>query len=619
MNLAKIAELEEWVGSVWHRMVTKAASHDFPEAEISLEDVRQSAAVMFRALGGEPGLRVESSVAMEHGSRRSLLARIAGSETQIELAWRDQETLRLPAHIACFPERDLNRQLYLWLAALAANNAHPEGDWLQQNVVATVDVLENYPGLASRYRSLAEAHLSQRPKLNDLSSDEAAQEKLIAQYLRQPQRDVEPLPVASRSPQPVPLWLHPQPPFFGKPSAPLDDDGDDEADDSESKSAESKKRRRGERVDTPDGHTGLLAFRLESFFTRADYVSVDRPTEENEDKDAAAAIEDMDVISMARDRKRTASKLRFDLDLPPEENDDLYLGEGVPLPEWDYRSQTLQPDHVRLQPMLASDAEPIPLPDHLRSKARRVRSLFEVLKPRRIWLNGQADGSELDINALITHITDQKRGVHTEQANVFRSFQSAQRDLSCLLLADLSLSTDAHINNQQKIIDVIRDSLFLFSEALGSTGDRFSLYGFSSKRRSHVRFHLLKSFSESWSDAIKGRIQAIRPGYYTRMGAAIRQATTLLNKEATTQKLLLILTDGKPNDLDKYEGRYGIEDTRVAVLEAKKAGLHPFCVTIDEKAQEYLPYIFGSGSYVLIRNAEELPRKLPLLYLRLVQ
>jgi len=188
-----------------------------------------------------------------------------------------------------------------------------------------------------------------------------------------------------------------------------------------------------------------------------------------------------------------------------------------------------------------------------------------------------------------------------------------------LLLADLSLSTDAHVNNEQKIIDVIRDSLFLFSEALASSGDRFSLYGFSSKRRNHVRFHLLKSFSESWSDAVRGRIQAIRPGYYTRMGAAIRQATALLNKESSTQKLLLILTDGKPNDLDKYEGRYGIEDTRMAVLEAKKAGLHPFCVTIDERAQEYLPYIFGSGSYVLIRNAEELPRKLPLLYLRLVQ
>jgi nitric oxide reductase NorD protein len=617
MNFAKLVELEEWVGSIWHRAVTKAASHDFPDAAISLEEVRQSAAVMFRALGGEPGLRIEAAVEVDHGSRRNFLARVAGSEKHVELAWRDQETLRLPARIAWFSERDLNRQLYLWLAALAANNRFPKGDWLQENVIATLQVLEHYPGLGERYQRLVEAHLLQRPDVRDLKGEEAAQEEMIQQYLRNPKRDVSPLRAALRPAQPVPLWLHPHPPFFGKASTPIDE-GDDESDDSDSQLAKNKKRRKGERVDMPDGRNGLLAFRLESMFTRADYVSVDRPTEDDEDKDANSAIDDMDVVSIARDRKRTASKLRFDLDLPPEDNDDLYLGEGTPLPEWDYRSCTLQQDHVRLQLMLAHDAEAIALPDHLKAKARRVRSLFEILKPRRIWLNGQPDGSELDINALIMHITDQKRGVHTEQANVFRSFQNAQRDLSCLLLADLSLSTDAHINNEQKVIDVIRDSVFLFSEALDSTGDRFSLYGFSSKRRNHVRFHLLKGFSELWSDSVRGRIQAIRPGYYTRMGAAIRQATALLEKEAATQKLLLILTDGKPNDLDKYEGRYGVEDTRMAVLEAKKAGLHPFCVTIDERAQEYLPYIFGNGSYVLIRNAEELPRKLPLLYLRLV-
>jgi len=103
------------------------------------------------------------------------------------------------------------------------------------------------------------------------------------------------------------------------------------------------------------------------------------------------------------------------------------------------------------------------------------------------------------------------------------------------------------------------------------------------------------------------------------MGAAIRYASQLLIAQASTQNLLLILTDGKPNDLDKYEGRYGIEDTRMAVIEAEKMGLRPFCVTIDEQAEDYLPYLFGQQSYMVIRNAEELPRKLPRLYLRLTQ
>ncbi|MCO6413093.1 MAG: VWA domain-containing protein [Thiogranum sp.] len=609
--------MEEWVGQIWHRMVTRAARRDFPQAAVTLEEIRQPAAVMFRALGGERGLRLEAAIETEQGARRKLLERIAGSGNRIELAWRDAETLRLPARIAWFEARELNRQLYLWLAALAARSGGHRGDWLQRNTRATAALLEQYPGLVARYRKLVTAHLRQRPDPASLTPDEAEQETQIRQALLHPDNNPSPLPPARRPPQPVPLWLHPQPPQPAQGRAPVDDDGDAEPDSAPSEQVETEKRRRGERVDMPDGRGGLLAFRLESLFTRAEYVSVDRTTEDNEDQDASSAIEDMDVLSMARDRKRTAARLRFDLDLPPEQHDDIYLGDGIPLPEWDFRSQTLQPDHCRLQPMLAREAEAAALPDHLRVKARRLRSLFETLKPRRIWLNGQPEGSELDINALIEHTTDQLRGVTTPDADLFRSFRNAERDLSCLLLADLSLSTDSHINNEQRVIDVIRDSLFLFSEALAATGDRFALYGFSSRRRNHVRFHTLKSFEEAWSPTVKGRVQAIRPGYYTRMGAAIRHAGAILGKQPSSQKLLLILTDGKPNDLDKYEGRYGIEDTRMAVREALQLGLRPFCVTIDEKARDYLPYLFGSTSYMLVRNAAELPAKLPLLYARL--
>ncbi|HHJ15218.1 MAG TPA: VWA domain-containing protein [Gammaproteobacteria bacterium] len=611
--------MEEWVGKLWDKVVTRAARRDYPEAAVSLDEIRQPAALMFRALGGEGGLRVEATTETEHGARRSLLDRIAGSGRQVELAWRDEETLRLPARIAWFPEPELNRQLYLWLAALAANSRNFSGDWLQCNVSATADTLQRYPGLQKRYRQLVEAHLAQRPQADTLGVDEAAQETLIRRYLLEPETRVAALPAAKRAPQPVPLWLHPAPPQFAATAVPADEDENDDPDSSHSKQVETDKRRRGERVDMPDGRDGLLAFRLESLFTRAEYVAVDRTTEENEDEDAKSAIEDMDVLSIARDRKRTASRLRFDLDLPPEQHDDVCLGEGIALPEWDFRQQTLQADHCRLQPMLARDVEPAALPDHLRTRARRLRSLFEMLKPRRIWLNGQPDGAELDINALIDHTTDRLRGVKSADADLFRSFRNAERDMSCLLLADLSLSTDSHINDEQRVIDVIRDSLFLFSEALSGTGDRFSLYGFSSRRRNHVRFHTLKTFGENYSPEVKGRIQAIKPGYYTRMGAAIRHATSLLGKEASSEKLLLILTDGKPNDLDKYEGRYGIEDTRMAVQEAVKSGVRPFCVTIDEKARDYLPYLFGTTSYMVVRNAGELPARLPLLYARLTR
>ena len=118
------------------------------------------------------------------------------------------------------------------------------------------------------------------------------------------------------------------------------------------------------------------------------------------------------------------------------------------------------------------------------------------------------------------------------------------------------------------------------------------MYGFSSVKRSNIRFTMLKNFNEKYSDHVRGRIQAITPGFYTRMGAAIRQATKVISEQKTADKLLLILTDGKPNDIDHYEGRFGIEDTHQAINEAKRLGIKPFCITIDVDAQEYLPYLF---------------------------
>ncbi len=169
------------------------------------------------------------------------------------------------------------------------------------------------------------------------------------------------------------------------------------------------------------------------------------------------------------------------------------------------------------------------------------------------------------------------------------------------------------------MIEVIRDSLFLFSEALAVMGDRFALYGFSSRKRQHVRMQRIKTFSELYNPVVRGRINAIKPGYYTRMGAAVRYTARLLGQQIASRRLLLLLTDGKPNDLDQYEGRYGIEDTRMALLEARREGLYPFCVTIDREAEDYRPYLFGKDGFILIRHPEDLPSQLLLLYSRLTR
>jgi len=371
-------------------------------------------------------------------------------------------------------------------------------------------------------------------------------------------------------------------------------------------------------VDLPERKSPFLApFRAESLLSWAEFVRVNRATDDEPEPNTGRAADDMDVLSVTRDGSSTASRVRFDLDLPSASEDDLPLGPGIKLPEWDYRKRLLVPDYCCVQEMLARRAQPCELPPPLRRDAQRLRRQFEILRPGRGWRRAQPDGEELDLDACVRHAADCASGGQGHERGLYRQLARQERDLACLLLADLSLSTDAWVNNKGRVIEVIRDSLFLFAEALAMTGDRFALYGFSSRKRQHVRVHRVKTFDERYTAAVRGRINAIKPGYYTRMGTAVRHATSLLSRQTTARRLLLLLTDGKPNDLDQYEGRYGIEDTRMALLEARREGLRPFCVTIDQEADDYLPYLFGKYSFVLIRRPEDLPRQLLLLYTRL--
>jgi len=606
--------MEELAGKLWDRFMRRVADTHYPEAGVKLAEIARTAGILFRALGGEAGLDVKPAQATEHGARRGWLQRLAGSGSKTELAWRDQEALYLPDEIALFPEPELNRDLYLWLIALAAEMQ--PGDWFVESQRASLRVLERYPGFVPRYRQLVPAVLGLRPGPDTLPADEAAREQALRGALRAP-GSVANLPRAVRPWQPLPLWLHPNPPLregaAGKASS------EPGAENGQRGRVQDDPRRRGaERVDAPDGKDGfILFFRAESILSWADYIRVNRPTEDDEDEDPAQAANDLKRLAMARDGRTAAARVRFDLDLPPEHADDTPLGPGILLPEWQHKTRRLVPDYCRLQPMQATQAPPCALPAHLATPARRIRRQFEALTPARVWLRHQFDGSELDLDACIEHASDRRLKRPAPERGLYRGLRTRQRDLACLLLADLSLSTDAWVSNEARVIDVIRDTLFLFSEALSATGDRFGLYGFSSLRRDNVRFHLLKDFSERYDNAARGRIAALKPGYYTRMGAAIRHATTILAEQQAQQRLMLILTDGKPNDLDHYEGRHGIEDTRHAILEARERGLQPFCVTVDEKGSDYLSHLFGLGRYVVIRKPAELPKQLPLLYAQL--
>lgn len=619
--------MEEYIGGLWDKLITRVAYQGYPEARVELAQMKNIAATFFRALGGDPGLNLQSGSASTHGARRSWLERIAGIGEKTEQTWADDTTLHLPAFIDYFPERELNHELYLWLLALVAHDVDPDAAYLQRNQAATLALLTAFPSLQERYARLVQATLMRRPNPTQLKKREADNELLIRRALQQPGSVHTELIKTARKEftfSPVVLWLHSPTNTYSTNRKPASKAIPEQAQGSAAQNDTEQRKRMAERTEMPDNPSPfMLLFRAESLFSWAEYVKVNRPLDEDDNPDAQRAANDFDVLSVANDGKSTASRVRFDLDLPAEADDDLLLADGILYPEWHYKKQQLLENHVCVQMLLARDAEAQALPVHLRTTAKRLRQQFQSLTPERQRLRGQLSGDDIDIDACVRFSAERRgansHGLAVASPGLYLDNRQQSRDLACLLLADLSMSTDTWVNNQARVIDVIRDSLYLLCEALAATRDRFALYGFSSVRRDNVRFHLLKGFDEQYNDQIRGRLADIKPGFYTRMGAAIRHASAILQRQKNARRLLLILTDGKPNDLDQYEGRYGIEDTRIAIHAARQLGLIPFCVTIDEKAEDYLPHLFGAKGYIVVKDAAELPQLLPRLYAQLTQ
>lgn len=602
-------EVEEWAGSVWHKFITRKADPEFPEFKVELEPIQNGLALLFRAMGGGHEVSVEAAQARQMMVKRSFLQKVAGTARQLTVAWRDAQSVRLPPAIATYPEERLNLELYRWLTILSAHAGSMQ-HWGRDNQRWIAELMDQYPALQKRYTELVLAHLALRPEPKSLPPDEAKLEEAIRQALLKP-GTVDEFPGSERAPWPVALWLYP-PLNLGNPQQTHwdEEDGDMLG---KAQGEGSAPRKQASRVEDNAGKQGLLVFRLENLFTWTEHVDLDRTGDDNEDIDAARVADDLDEISLSKKRKRKGGGLKLHLDLPPADIDDIPLGEGIKMPEWDFRRNELRKDFANVEMMQPRLQDAMELPEHLQPLAKKVRRQFEHLRAEPQWLRQQTQGSELDLQACVDFQVERKLG-NTHEPGLFMDRRRRHRDLSCLALADLSMSTDAHVNNEKRVIEVVGDSLMLFAEALSVAGDDFSLYGFSSLRRHHVRMLEIKGFEQKYNANVCGAIQSLKPGYYTRMGTAIRRATQLLEKRPHRRKLLLLITDGKPNDLDLYEGRYGVEDTRHAVMEARKAGLIPFCITIDQQAGDYLPYMFGANGYTVIKEPVQLPTRLPQLY-----
>ena len=600
--------MEELVGRWWHDALVRWTQPAHAANAVHLDDVKKTIGVMFRAAGGSGSLRFAPASAQRTGGPRSLLQRVAGTGEHATLPVLEADVFALPPTLAVFGDTTLNRDLYLWLALLSAH-FEPTGCWMADNLQATRRALQHFPGFYTRYQRLLAEHLSQRPPLDSLKGHSVQAEQAVRRALEGlglPDKSTTALDVA-----PVWLWVGAgsSPPAQANPSS------TPPAPDAEARpptTQDTQRRRAKQGPHEMDRNPLVLPFRAEALMSWSEMVRVNRSTDDEDDGNAIRAANDMETLNLAPDGQTLAARVKFDLDLPSSSADDLPLGPGQHFPEWNYKRAVLVPAHCCVQERVARPGQVFAPNTALRHTARQLRKRLEVLRDAPRQQRGQESGDDIDLDAWVRlHSDDLGEGqLRSDTPAVYTRRVRGDRSLSTLLLADLSQSTDAYASNEARVIDVIRDALYVFGEALTAVGDPFSMWGFSSVRRNNVRMQYLKGFDEPWNDATRARVGAVRPGYYTRMGAAIRHATVQLQSRPERKRLLMLLTDGKPNDLDVYEGRYGLEDTRHAIHEARLAGLTPFCVTIDSAAHDYLPMLFGRQGYALVHRPQDLVKRL---------
>ena len=345
-----------------------------------------------------------------------------------------------------------------------------------------------------------------------------------------------------------------------------------------------------------------------------DPMGMQRPTDRDTDTPAADFAESLSELNEAR-LVVTAGRPKEVLlsDDPPRTRfqhraQDLAT-HAISYPEWDYRRQVYRDPGATLQLCPAQEGPQQWVErtlDTHRPVLHAIRRQFESLRAQRIRLRKQWEGDDIDLEAYIDGCAEARAGLSMPQA-LYQTQRRGRRDMAIMLLIDVSGSTDSWLSCHRRVIDVEREALLLVCLALESLGEPYSVLAFSGEGPQRVTIRTLKAFDERYSHEVGRRIAALEPERYTRAGAALRHASTLLMREAATHRLLLLLSDGKPNDVDQYEGRYGVEDMRQAVTEAKLQGIYPFCLTIDRQAPNYLPAIFGSRQYALLHRPELLP------------
>ncbi|MFN4172573.1 MAG: NorD nitric oxide reductase activation protein, partial [Pseudorhodobacter sp.] len=434
LHAKDLMEPEETMGNLWHGLAQRLAPvAGHAESAVALEAVRPGVALLFRALGGKPGVEIAPGPATASRHRRGLGAGLADARVMEHVATFDGTTLRLPPVMDAFPSADLNRTAYLWLAALAAGAepyATPEDACaadqchLAAMAAATARTLALCPGLRAPHAAFC-AHLLDA--LPDFAA--SAAERAVAHHARAllsgaPQPDASPGPAPrSYAPfPPLPIWLRLDRAAQGNSATPAE----------EAISAPpglataTRKQGRREENEQANRSDSFIMHRFESILSWVESMGLNRATDDDDLENARKAAEDQDHITLSKHHKRAATRLRLHLDLAPQDADHERLSARFTYPEWNHRARAYMPDHCIVLEAEAKPGETFAPDPRLMA---RVRRQFQALHPRRVLLPRQVDGPELDLDALIAaQVAIRATGQGSDR--ICRNLRHIERDLS---------------------------------------------------------------------------------------------------------------------------------------------------------------------------------------------
>lgn len=368
--------------------------------------------------------------------------------------------------------------------------------------------------------------------------------------------------------------------------------------------------------DEDDQHTGLWMIQSSQPSEHAeDAMGLQRPIDKQPDEDlqgAAESVSDLEELRLVSTPGTPREVFVGEDPLPvrsvPSVPANRASATALAYPEWDYARSAYRERAAIVRILQAAEGSSKWVEQVIlrhRTTLMRVKRRFEALRSRRSVQHAQDEGDELDLEAFVAAYGD-RRAKRPRDDGLYVTHRPARRDFALLMLIDVSASTEGWCGGAHRIVDLEKEALIVVSTALEALRVRFAIQAFSGYGPDDIRVKDVKSFGDRFGPAIARRVAALEPDEYTRAGAALRHATATLMRQPAHRRILLLLSDGKPNDCDRYEGRYGLEDTRQALAEARLQGIAPFCLTVDASASRYLPAIFGAGHYTMVTHPERM-------------